>query len=44
VQTLPVVRVDAARGLLLVKGSVPGADGTQIVVRVAAKTPATKGA
>jgi large subunit ribosomal protein L3 len=44
VQTLPVVRVDAERGLLLVKGSVPGADGTQIVVRVAAKTPAKKGA
>jgi large subunit ribosomal protein L3 len=44
VQTLPVVRVDAERGLLLVKGSVPGADCTQIVVRVAAKTPAKKGA
>ena len=44
VQTLPVVRVDAERGLLLVKGSVPGADGTHIVVRVAAKTPAKKGA
>jgi large subunit ribosomal protein L3 len=44
VQTLPVVRVDAERGLLLVKGSVPGADGGHIVVRVAAKTPAKKGA
>jgi len=44
VQTLPVVRVDTERGLLLVKGSVPGADGTHIVVRVAAKTPAKKGA
>ena len=44
VQTLPVVRVDKERGLLLVKGSVPGADGGHIVVRPAAKTPAKKGA
>ena len=33
VQTLPVVRVDTERGLLLVKGAVPGADGGHIVVR-----------
>ena len=38
VQTLKVVRVDAARGLLLVKGAVPGADGGHIVVRPAAKS------
>jgi large subunit ribosomal protein L3 len=44
VQTLPVVRVDKERGLLLVKGCVPGADGGQVIVRVAAKTPAGKGA
>jgi len=44
VQTLSVVRVDAERGLLLVKGSVPGADGGHIIVSVAAKTPAKKGA
>ena len=44
VQTLTVVRVDAERGLLLVKGSVPGADGGHIIVRRAAKTPAKKGA
>jgi large subunit ribosomal protein L3 len=44
VQTLPVVRVDAERGLLLVKGSVPGADGGHIVVRPSVKTPAKKGA
>jgi large subunit ribosomal protein L3 len=43
-QTLKVIRVDAERGLLLVKGCVPGADGGQIVVRRAAKTPAKKGA
>jgi large subunit ribosomal protein L3 len=44
VQTLPVVRVDRERGLLLVKGSVPGADGGHIVVRPSVKTPAKKGA
>jgi large subunit ribosomal protein L3 len=44
VQTLTVVRVDVERGLLLVKGSVPGADGGHIIVRPAAKTPAKKGA
>ncbi|MGH8799294.1 MAG: 50S ribosomal protein L3 [Casimicrobiaceae bacterium] len=43
-QTLKVVRVDAARGLLLVKGAVPGADGGHIVVRPAAKAPLKKGA
>jgi len=44
VQTLAVVRVDAERGLLLVKGAVPGADGGHIVVRPSVKTPAKKGA
>ena len=44
VQTLTVVRVDTERGLLLVKGSVPGADGGPIIVRPAVKTPAKKGA
>ena len=43
-QLLSVVRVDAERGLLLVKGCVPGADGGHIIVRRAAKTPAKKGA
>src|SRR5512132_2420943 len=42
VQTLKVVRVDAERGLLLVKGAVPGADGGHIVVRPSVKTPAKK--
>src|SRR5207249_1760414 len=42
-QTLKVVRVDAARGLLLVKGAVPGADGGHIVIRPAVKAPAKKG-
>jgi large subunit ribosomal protein L3 len=44
VQTLKVVRVDKERGLLLVKGAVPGADGGAVIVRPAAKTPAKKGA
>jgi large subunit ribosomal protein L3 len=44
VQLLTVVRVDAERGLLLVKGCVPGADGGHIVVLPSVKTPAKKGA
>jgi large subunit ribosomal protein L3 len=43
-QLLKVVRVDAERGLLLVKGCVPGADGGHVVVLPSAKTPAKKGA
>ena len=37
VQSLEVVRVDAERNLLLVKGAVPGATGSDVVVRPAAK-------
>jgi len=36
-QNLEVVRVDAERGLLLVKGAVPGAKGGHVVVRPAVK-------
>jgi large subunit ribosomal protein L3 len=43
-QLLKVVRIDTERGLLLVKGCVPGADGGQIVVLPSVKTPAKKGA
>jgi large subunit ribosomal protein L3 len=39
VQNLEVVRVDAERGLLLIKGAVPGSKGGDVVVR-----PAVKGA
>ena len=44
VQMLTVVRVDKERGLLLVKGAVPGADGGAVIVRPSVKTPAKKGA
>jgi large subunit ribosomal protein L3 len=44
VQMLTVVRVDKERGLLLVRGAVPGADGGAVIVRPSAKTPAKKGA
>lgn len=37
VQTLEVVRVDAERNLLLIKGAVPGAPGADIIVRPATK-------
>ena len=43
-QLLKVIRVDAERGLLLVKGCVPGADGSEIVVLPSVKTPLKKGA
>ncbi|SDU27359.1 50S ribosomal protein L3 [Halopseudomonas salegens] len=37
VQTLEVVRVDAERNLLLIKGAVPGATGSDVIVRPAVK-------
>lgn len=39
IQNLEVVRIDAERQLLLVRGSVPGYAGRDIVVRPAVKTP-----
>jgi len=42
IQTLEVVRVDEARGLLLIKGAVPGAPGGDVIVRPAVKTAASK--
>jgi large subunit ribosomal protein L3 len=41
VQSLTVHSVDAERGLLLIKGAVPGAAGGLVLVRTAAKAPAT---
>ena len=37
---LEVVKVDAERNLLLVKGAVPGSENGQVVVRPAVKAPA----
>jgi large subunit ribosomal protein L3 len=37
VQTLEVVRVDAERNLLLIKGAIPGAPGADVIVRPAVK-------
>lgn len=37
VQSLEVVRVDAERNLLLIKGAVPGATGSEVIVRSAVK-------
>ena len=37
VQSLEVVRVDAERGLLLVKGSIPDAPGGNVIVKPAVK-------
>ena len=39
-QSLEVVRVDEARGLLLVKGAVPGAKGGDVIVHPAVKAKA----
>jgi large subunit ribosomal protein L3 len=44
VQNLDVVRVDAERGLLLVRGAVPGHKNADIVVRPAVKAAPKKGA
>jgi large subunit ribosomal protein L3 len=38
-QNLEIVRIDAERQLLMVKGAVPGSRGRDIIVRPAAKTP-----
>lgn len=40
VQNLEVVRVDAEKNLLLVKGAIPGATGTDVIVRPAVKAKA----
>lgn len=38
VQSLEIVRVDAQRNLLLIKGAVPGATGANVVIRSAVKS------
>ena len=42
ISLLEVVRIDTERNLLLVKGAIPGSENGQVVVRPAAKAPATK--
>jgi len=41
-QNLKVVSIDEARGLILVQGSVPGANGGYVLIRDAKKRPAPK--
>ena len=41
-QNLQIVRVDAERGLLFVRGAVPGAEGSWVEVRDAAKAALPK--
>ena len=41
-QNLEVVRVDAARNLLLVRGAVPGPAGADVLVRIAVKSRASE--
>ena len=43
-QNLEVVRTDATRGLIFVKGSVPGAKNAWLLVRDAVKLPVPEGA
>ena len=40
VQNLEIVRVDAEKNLLLVKGAIPGATGGDVIVRPAVKAKA----
>ena len=39
IQNLQVARIDAVRGLLLIRGAVPGGNGSAVVVTPAVKTP-----
>jgi len=38
IQSLELVRVDAERGLLLVKGSIPGSKGGDVIIKAAVKS------
>src|SRR5260221_11318365 len=40
---LTVHSVDAEKGVILIKGAIPGPTGSLVLVRTAAKAPATKG-
>jgi large subunit ribosomal protein L3 len=43
IQLLEVARVDAERSLIMVKGSVPGAKNSAVIVRPSVKAKAPKG-
>ena len=43
IQSLEVVRVDPERNLMLIKGAVPGANGSAVIIRSAAKVRAAGG-
>ena len=42
-QSLEIVRVDADNNLLLVKGAIPGATGSHVIVRPSVKSSGSKG-
>ncbi len=42
-QSLQLVAVDAERNLLLIKGAVPGSNGSLVLVQNAAKKPLLEG-
>ncbi len=42
-QSLEIVRVDVENNLLLVKGALPGATGSDLIIRPAVKSPVSKG-
>lgn len=42
-QSLEIVRVDIENNLLLVKGALPGATGSNVIIRPSVKSPASKG-
>jgi large subunit ribosomal protein L3 len=42
IENLQVVRIDADRNLLLIRGAVPGAPGGEVIVRPSVKVAAQK--
>ncbi|MDO8271793.1 MAG: 50S ribosomal protein L3 [Gammaproteobacteria bacterium] len=42
-QSLEIVQVDIENNLLLVKGALPGATGSNVIIRPSVKSPASKG-
>jgi len=44
IQNLEIARIDTARGLLLIKGAIPGHKNGAVIVSPAVKTPLRKGA